>query len=58
MVAGPEIARAVEEFDITVTLNIYTDLEFEAHHEQTVSQQSAFYHYVSSVVTITVRLML
>jgi hypothetical protein len=46
MVAGPEIARAVEEFEITAALNVNTDLEFE----QTLSQQSAFYNHVLSVV--------
>jgi hypothetical protein len=52
MVAGPEIARAVEEFEITAALNVNTDLEFEGHHEQTLSQQSAFYNHVLSVVTV------
>ena len=50
MVAGPEIARMIDEFENLVLH--WNEREETCHHDQTVSVQASFAQYVSSLVRV------
>ena len=50
MVAGPEIARMIDEFE-NLALD-WNKREETRHHDQTVSVQASFAQYVSSLVRV------